>query len=218
MIKIVFLDVGGTLIRPEPSVGAIYASVAARHGVKADGSMLEQRFRTLWKEEKKRRRPINEAWWKELVPRVMDGLSFKDSEVFFRDLYAEFENPAVWHVFPDVRATLTELKKKGLRLAVASNWDDRLPKLLNELNLTPYFEKQFISFQTGFLKPDPNFFHHALKEMNGHALEALHVGDDEEEDVLCAEKAGLRAYLLDRKSRPLNSRMLASLEELLVRI
>ena len=36
---------GGTLIRPKPSVGAIYAAVAERHGVFASASELDERFR-----------------------------------------------------------------------------------------------------------------------------------------------------------------------------
>ncbi len=218
MIKIVFFDVGGTLVRPQPSVGAIYSDVAKRHGVLSDPEDIDKRFKEVWKLKKATREPIDETWWKSIVGDVFKNHTFKDPESFFRDLYESFEKPSAWFIFPDVHSALAQLQKRGVRMAVASNWDSRLPRLLDDLKLSIYFERQFISFQSGIAKPDPAFFKNALKDMGGNPLEALHVGDDEVEDVRCAELAGMRAYLIDRKTKPINSRMLSSLEELNLRI
>ena len=38
------VDAAGTLIRPQPSVGAIYAEVLESHGGQAEPSYLEARF------------------------------------------------------------------------------------------------------------------------------------------------------------------------------
>ena len=43
-VEAITLDVGGTLIEPWPSVGHIYAEVAARHGVQAEPEELTRRF------------------------------------------------------------------------------------------------------------------------------------------------------------------------------
>jgi HAD superfamily hydrolase (TIGR01509 family) len=74
-----------------------------------------------------------------------------------------------------------------------------------------------VSFYTGVAKPDPDFFRQPLEEMKISPLEPLHVGD-EETDMLSAEAAGIRAYMINRDKKPINARMLVSLEEILARI
>lgn len=218
MINTVFFDVGGTLIRPAPSVGAIYADIAKRHGIIKDPSDLDQRFKVAWKAQKSKSHLIDKPWWESVVRHVFKDTSFHNFEVFFNDLYTAFDDFSRWEIFPDVIPTLSALKTKRVRLAVASNWDERLPGLLNKLKLDMYFDKQFVSYRMGIAKPSPLFFHQALQEMEALAIQAMHVGDDVTEDVLCAESAGLRAYLIDRNKKPINSRMLSSLEDLLLRI
>ena len=41
-----------------------------------------------------------------------------------------FLDPSVWRVPGDVRPALDELRGAGARMAVVSNWDSRLPRLL----------------------------------------------------------------------------------------
>ncbi len=217
MIRVVFFDVGGTLIAPKPSVGAIYAEIAAKHGVHADANALEQRFR----EQFKGRNPVKTATkegWREIVSNVFSNESIRDPQTMFEELFEAFRDPARWSVFDDVRPTLDALKQKKIRLAIVSNWDERLPPLLDDLGLAPYFEQMFISFKVGVAKPDPTIFLQAIIAMNVDPIEAFHVGDHEVEDVDAAQKAGMRAYLIDRKRKPKNSRELVSLTEVLHRI
>jgi putative hydrolase of the HAD superfamily len=218
LIRAVFFDVGGTLIHPHPSVGEIYSRVAAKHGVDKAGDVLNLRFNDAWKRQKTLGQTIEKEWWRNVVSDVFSDCTFADKNRFFDDLFEAFRNPAVWEIYPDVKETLTELGRRKLRLAVASNWDLRLPALLNDLGLAPFFERQFISFAVGFAKPDPRFFTHALSEMGVLGLEAIHIGDDLEEDVRAAESAGMRAYHIDRSKKPLNSRSLVDLSEVLSRV
>ena len=46
--KAVFFDAGGTLLRPYPSVGEIYQTVASRHGCQVDKDVIEKKFRKIW--------------------------------------------------------------------------------------------------------------------------------------------------------------------------
>ncbi len=218
MIKVIFFDVGGTLIRPYPSVGAIYSNVAKRHGINESAERLEQKFKDAWRSEKSTRSKVTKEWWKQVVNVVFAEHKFDEPDAFFEDIYKEFEKKEVWQVFDDVLVTLNELKKRNIRLAVASNWDERLPALLTTLGLAPFFEAQFVSFHVGFAKPDRRFFDIALKTMNVDPLEAFHVGDDEKEDIEGAQTVGMRAYQIDRSRKPVNSRQLVSLTEILARI
>lgn len=219
MIKAVFFDVGGTLLHPNPSVGDIYSTVARRHTDSApDAILLNQRFKTAWKKRKEQHLKIDKTWWKDVVTEVFAGVTFKNFDDFFEDLYDMFARKEAWSVFPDAEETLKGLKYKGLRIATASNWDERLPGLLDALGLSRHFERIFTSHELGVVKPNPDFFKMALDQMKVSAIEAIHVGDDPDEDVACAQAAGLRAYHIDRNSKPKNSRSLVSLNEIFVRI
>lgn len=192
MIKAVLFDVGGTLITPQPSVGAVYAEVARRHGVEAGAEELNERFKRAWQDNKKHRKAVDKAWWRRVVTDVVKPYTFLDFERFFDDLYDTFRQPKVWRIHPQAVPTLSALKNKKLLLAVASNWDDRLPHLLTDLGLALYFSLQFISCSVGFIKPDPRFFKYILNALKLRPEEVIHVGDDPEEDIAAAKKCGIR--------------------------
>jgi putative hydrolase of the HAD superfamily len=199
-------------------VGGIYSQVAARHGVDAPAEILNERFEQAWRPMKKVGSSIEKEWWRELVKRVFEPYRVPDGDQFFNDLYNSFREPSAWRLYPDVMETLNALHAKNIRLAIASNWDERLPSLLDAFDLTRHFEKRFISYELGFSKPDLRFFQHALTSMRADPLECAHVGDDPEEDIKGAESAGMRAYLINRKKKPTNSRMVSDLTELLLRL
>lgn len=218
MIKAVFFDVGGTLIHPFPSVGEIYMKMAAKHAVHVLPKELEECFKREWEKKKIQHKSINKSWWRETVQAVFSGRAFKNFDVFFDDLYQTFALAESWSLYPDALPVLKELRNRNIRLAVVSNWDDRLPALLESLELSQFFERQFISANLGVIKPDPDIFHIALGAMQLNPLEAIHVGDDYEEDIKGAEAAGMRAYLINRSTKPLSSRSMVNLGEILVRV
>ena len=44
----IFFDMGGTVIRPSPSAGAVYADVAAKYGIVVDPAETDRRARELF--------------------------------------------------------------------------------------------------------------------------------------------------------------------------
>jgi len=199
-------------------VGGIYSRVAARHGVDAPAEVLNERFENAWGPAKKVGSSIEKEWWRGLVEKVFEPYHVPAGDAFFDDIFDSFREPSSWQIYPDVLDTLAQLKEKGVRLAIASNWDERLPPLLDALGLSGHFEKKFISFDVGVAKPDIRFFRRALEDMKSDPIETAHVGDDPEEDIKGAEAAGIRAYLINRKRKPINSRMMSDLSEILLRI
>jgi putative hydrolase of the HAD superfamily len=197
-LKAVLFDAGGTLLRPEPSVGTTYAKVAAEHGVRIAAPELDARLKQAWKKQKALQLNVDKEWWRAVVTDVFAGDLFKAPDAFFEDLYRAFANPAVWKIYPDVIPALTALKEKNICLAIASNWDERLPRLLKELRMDRYFDYIFISSLVGYSKPDRRFFEHALKMTGFDPSDVLHVGDDIEEDIAGANNVGIPAVLVDR--------------------
>ena len=137
--KAITFDVGGTLIKPWPSVGHVYAAVAAQHGVRAEPEELTHRFVDAW--NRKEDFYYTKENWAALVDDSFVGLTTTlPSRSFFEDLYLRFSEPDCWHVYEDVIPILTALRERGVRLAVIPNWDVRLRPLLRALNLVDLFD------------------------------------------------------------------------------
>jgi len=196
-VRAVTFDVGGTLIKPWPSVGHVYAEVAKRHGLEVEAEALNRQFARAWAARKKFNYSL--ADWSELVQQTFAELSpAPPSEQLFNDIYSHFATAAPWHLFEDVVPCLTKLKSRGLKLGIISNWDNRLGPLLREMQIDRYFDSIVISDEVGAQKPDPKIFLAAAKQLGTPPESILHVGDSSAEDVAGARAAGLQAILLTR--------------------
>ena len=205
--KAVFFDAGGTLLHPFPSVGEIYHRVASRYGYKTDADRLQKKFSEVWTKRdglghlsSHHNEKIEKEWWRSLVQEVFSETEgpFRDFEIFFEELYDAFANPEAWRLYPGVLEVLAELKKRGKRLAIVSNWDSRLFKLCEGLGLEDYFEFVLASAVFGASKPSPKIFMEALRRAKVSAAEAVHVGDSLEDEVKGALAAGICPILIDR--------------------
>jgi putative hydrolase of the HAD superfamily len=119
--------------------------------------------------------------------------------------------------FGDSGPALRELRGRGLRLVVASNWDCSLPEVLERAGLAALVDAVVPSAVAGARKPDPRLFEAALAAAGCAPGEALHAGDSLDDDVAGATGAGIRAVLVDRdRSRrpPAGVPVVAGLTEL----
>jgi len=217
-IQAVTFDVGGTLIAPWPSVGHIYAEVAASHGYAGvSAELLNQRFSAAWKSfaNFEHSRPQ----WAALVDATFFGvIDALPSRTFFGELYERFAKPTAWRIFDDVIPTLQALRSRGFKLGVISNWDERLRPLLRGLELYDYFETIVISCEVGSPKPAFAVFDQATKQLATKPGSVLHVGDSLEMDVQGAQTAGFVAVWLDREANSAGVEVVPSLCNLLERL
>jgi putative hydrolase of the HAD superfamily len=117
--------------------------------------------------------------------------------------------------YPDAAPALRELRARGLRLVVASNWDCSLPQVLEDAGLAGLVDGVVASATVGADKPAAALFEAALSVAGCEADQAVHVGDSPANDVAGAERAGIRAVLLDRAGNsPDAVRSIATLAEL----
>ena len=213
-IQAVTFDVGGTLIDPWPSVGHVYAEVAARHGwPNFIPEKLNKQFAHAWRT--KRAFDYSKTAWSEVVAKTFIGLFEPGQPVpFFDALYERFAQPDAWRVHDDVRPALERLLERDLELGIVSNWDERLRPLLNALELDRYFRVVIISQEIGFTKPSPVIFEEAARKFACPAAAILHVGDGEVEDVQGARAAGLRSVRLNRQGQGAAPDVCSTLREL----
>ncbi|MDX1950714.1 MAG: HAD-IA family hydrolase [Verrucomicrobiota bacterium] len=214
-IEAITFDAGGTLIEPFPSVGAVYSAVAQQFGISAAPAQLDQGFRAAWKGKQDFAYSIPE--WKTVVEATFQQTGPITPELF-EMIYNAFKAPEVWKIFPDVFPTLKNLRSRGFRLAVISNWDERLAPLLGDLHLDGYFEAIIVSRDVGHQKPSPEIFHHALSLLKVDPECALHIGDSLREDVTGAAQVGMRAVWINRGNdeKAKNADTVHNLKELFV--
>jgi putative hydrolase of the HAD superfamily len=114
-----------------------------------------------------------------------------------RALFRRFAQADLWRVYDDVPAHLEGWHRRGLRLAVVSNFDSRLPGLLDSLGLGQWLAAVVVSSAAGAAKPDPRPYQQALAQLNLTATEVWHVGDSPE-DGTGAHAAGIRWVKVQR--------------------
>jgi putative hydrolase of the HAD superfamily len=108
-----------------------------------------------------------------------------------------------FRAYPEVAPTLRELRRRGLRLVVVSNWDVSLHERLAELELAPLLDGAVASAELGAAKPDPAIFAHALGLAGcGDSRHAWHAGDSLEADVAGARAAGVVPVFVARHGEP----------------
>ena len=205
--RAVLLDVGDTLVRPDPSWRDVYARVFADRDIEASAEAFGAAFRAAW-DEWAHEGPFEaseEASFQRLMELdrlVFDRLGYPDlPESFFREVDEAFQERSAFFVFPDVIPALDAMQAAGLRLAVVSNWGWAAPELLQTLELARHFEVLSISARVGYQKPHPAIFEHALRLLEVAPDEVVHVGDDPTADVQGARRAGIAAVLIDRHGR-----------------
>ena len=206
----VTFDIGGTLLFSQPSPAEIYATHLSRLGRAVRPEEVGPVFAEAWAEMQGRTEPGRDryssvaggerAWWGEFVREVLGRLEHDAPwETLLDDLYRAFSEDSVWRTYPNAISTLDRLAEKGVKLAVISNWDHRLPRILDALDLTDLFDVVTVSSIAGVEKPSPEIFTRTLEQLGTAADRTLHIGDSPLEDYAGAENAGMGAALIDRR-------------------
>lgn len=208
-LRAVFLDIGDTVMRPNPSWEGVYALALREHGIDVDVEELRQALRRAYHhggwgmengfeptEETSFRRTveIDAAAIAELGLEPMD-------DAFYRRLSELFMVTSHWHIFPDAYPTLRALQERGLTVGAVSNWVWNLPELLHALDLVSHFDFIAASARIGFEKPHPRIFEWALRQAKVEPAAVLHVGDHVDADIEGARGVGIEGVLIDRAHR-----------------
>jgi putative hydrolase of the HAD superfamily len=228
-LRAVFLDVGDTLMRADPSWEHIYARAFKEQGIDVDIDALRVALRRAYHHGGWGMEggfvPDEETSFQRTVE--IDQMAIAElglgpmPEAFFRRLSEHFAETASWHIFPDVHPTLDALRARGLTIGVVSNWVWSLPELLHSLDLMRHFDFVVASARVGYEKPHLEIFRQALAMAGADPSEVIHVGDHVDADVQGAIAAGIAPVLIDRVGRyppsevPAGVPVITSLDQLL---
>lgn len=205
----VLFDAAGTLIEPIEPVGQTYAAVAGQFGSVLDPAILARAFGDVFRSmpamafnvsSMEALRRLERDWWRTLVTGVLDraGTAVDEFDAFFDRLYAHYARCDAWRIYPDVPLVLQELSARGCKLAVVSNFDSRLPDILDALGLADRFDAILYSTRAGSAKPDGAIFRQALDILGVTAERSVHVGDSLDADYRGAIAAGITGLLIKR--------------------
>jgi putative hydrolase of the HAD superfamily len=201
------LDAMGTLIGLRASVGTSYAEASADHGITVDAAEIDRALPRVLRQAPPLAFPglsgeallaAERRWWGERIEEVLQAAGGAQAPLALQhQLFDRFADPSLWLVYEDVPDRLAHWHRSGLRLAVVSNFDQRLHGLLEGLGLARWMEVVVVSSQAGAAKPSPEPFRQALASLGLGPDQAWHVGDSPE-DADGARAAGLRCLLVRR--------------------
>lgn len=214
LIKLITFDAMNTLFTVKYPVGTIYLSTARLLFPKEAVNLtteedVDRAFKTAFKREYKmyshygHTKISSEQFWHQIICSTFEnvGCDFGEAKMktLTSTLYEDFSSANYWTLFPEVRDVLCNLKSKGVRMGVISNFDERLESLLTNLDLIEYFDFVLCSKTVGASKPDPAIFKLALEKSNVDASKALHIGDDIDMDYKAAKDVKIHGLLLSRE-------------------
>ncbi len=143
-------------------------------------------------------RELDERTFTSLYPNEEHGEAVRVSKLV-RKRWPELESEIPLELYPDVEPTLTRLAKDSYFLGLISNAPPDTARVVEVLGLHKYLDSVVISGDVGYTKPHPEIFRMALREAGVKPVDALHVGDFYEADIIGARNAGIRGLLIDRE-------------------
>lgn len=197
--RLLTVDAAGTLVRPWPSVGAVYGRTAREHGIEvSDEEVNTEFYKTFGRLQtcKQTNEGEESEFWRQVVTQTFRPFAGnKNLDPLFEELWNLFAKGECWKLAEKAESTLNTLRVRGYELAVLSNNDARLRSVLADLKIDQAFDHLFISSEMGCEKPELEIFRKVEQTMDRKPNEILHLGDSHSRDFLGARKAGWSALL-----------------------
>jgi putative hydrolase of the HAD superfamily len=123
-----------------------------------------------------------------------------DVDRLFADYLDHYRS--AWVPYPDVTATLSELRSMGLAIAVLTNGEqDQQEDKLRRMGVLDEFDVVLAGSVLPAFKPSPVAFEALCTALNQPASTVVYVGDDLAVDAIGADAAGLTSVWIDRHGR-----------------
>src|ERR1039458_8721685 len=191
--RVIFFDVGNTLLFPNRA--KMLAPISSdRHPTLEQWQALERRTKQEFDQGMQNGRVDHGFWWT-FHTYLLEELG-EDTTVR-EELVENTQKSANWdQILPGTRDALERIGQ-NFRIAVISNADGEIERVLSRCGIADCFESITDSGIVGVEKPRPEIFEAALKAMQARADESLYVGDVYSVDYIGARNAGMQAVLLD---------------------
>jgi len=206
-VQLVFFDLDGTLVFHQPDSFEVIAAFCREIGqpVSEPAWRRGRRARHEYFIDPVIREQLagvsRDEFWRRYNLHMLTMLGIQgDLEALAVEIGGRFATLEMVYHCPEAGCdTLRTLQARGYRLGMITNREDRarFEGHLDRLGLRGYFDVVLTAGEAGTSKPDPAIFRLALERAGVPAEQALYVGDNYWADVVGAQRAGLRAALLD---------------------
>uniref|UniRef100_A0A0K0DRV1 HAD family hydrolase n=1 Tax=Angiostrongylus cantonensis TaxID=6313 RepID=A0A0K0DRV1_ANGCA len=205
-VKVVSFDATDTVITMDEPFNIVYSRVASDRGVPVDSSLVATSFLKYMKNLSVSHPCFgfgsigHVEWWKRLVVGCLEEVLF-----IAQYLFHFYSSGTAWRIVDPEVSTLetfiNTLRRKEVGVVIVSNFDGRLRKILQDMNLYSLFDLIVASGEVGVEKPSPSIFEKVTNHYRlSNASELLHIGDSVQNDYLAARNSGANAILFDRSS------------------
>lgn len=205
-LRAALFDAAGTLLVASEPVGETYARIIAEHGAEISAWRLGDAFTRIHAAAPPMAFPsapvdaiavLERDWWRSRVRETLRAadstVQLADFDACFDALFAHYSRPEAWTLRDGAIACLGALRERGLATGIVSNFDGRLPGILEALGLLALLDIVVLPGAAGAAKPDPLPFRMALDAVGCTASEAVYIGDDPTRDGDGAREVGLTA-------------------------
>jgi len=222
-IKVITMDVTGTVVSFRGTLEEHYLGAAARCGVSnVDPRKINKAFNRAYQETSEQYPCFGgdvltaKEWWRETVSKSFryagcDNIDPHTEDMIFQRIYSTFGSNAAYEIFPDTLPFLHWARRHGMVCGVLSNADERYgDSILPMLGLTHDDLKfQLYSKDLKMEKPDGRVFMAAMNAGQSFLTtttnqdvvlpsQVLHIGNHFKKDFEGARLAGMHSVLLDR--------------------
>ncbi|MCA1062644.1 HAD-IA family hydrolase (plasmid) [Cytobacillus spongiae] len=188
MIKAALFDLDGTLLNRDAS---LYAYVNRQYDRMHDwlGHIPKESYMKRFIELDQR----GYVWKDKVFKHLIEEFSIPDItwEELLDDYLLEFKNSC--KPFPHLHDMLAELKENDIKLGMITNGYGRfqMDNILS-LDIEEYFDEILISEWEGVKKPAREIFRRACERLSVKPMECIFIGDNPENDVYGAQRAGMK--------------------------
>jgi REG-2-like HAD superfamily hydrolase len=212
--KWIAFDAAGTLFETAEPVEKVYAERFSSHGFALPEATWKKAFRQAFTITPDPIYPdagdgeeVERKWWRDLVGCAAESTGISpDPETMdkaFGELFDHYAAGSAWKLFPETESTLTSLKSKGIGLAVTSNFDFRIHRVLRELGISEHFDLVLTSADVRARKPSPHILRKLLLETDSSPSNCCLTGDSLHADKGAAKAAGIGFFHIDRPTADL---------------
>ncbi|TFJ87614.1 hypothetical protein NSK_000965 [Nannochloropsis salina CCMP1776] len=212
--ELITMNAFGLLIEPTDEVGLFFREVFMKHYDYKVRLPRPERFTVAFDKAYDARRSeypnfgakagmSAEEWWAPIFYKTFLDVGFPKEdldEVFvgvFEELYYEsLTSEWAWETVDDVLPMMDKLQEwrmqGGPKLGVICDYDERLTKILENLDILHYFDVVVSSRESGAGKPDPRPFLLAMEKAGvKDPKKVMHLGQNFDHDVVGAAAAGM---------------------------
>ncbi|TXK77558.1 HAD-IA family hydrolase [Paenibacillus sp. N3.4] len=208
----IYLDAGDTLLTI-PAAQTILKQYLQQRSLDRDeahiSELFTEAFRQFYYVDKKdsfaKCTPESDReFWVNLYKYVLHKLGvheeWTEQEIYncCHELYDIYVAPEYYELFDDVKPFLEQLRTKGFRIGIISNFAPTLKAILESKGILDYFDPVIVSTEVGLEKPDPAIFELALHRAGLEAKDILYIGDHETNDIWAPSQVGMDAVRIIR--------------------